>query len=321
MDRVVRLGLVGGGRWGRIYAKTLSRMEGVELAALSSRNPENRDFAPAGCLSTSNWRDLIKMAATDGRLDGLIVAVPPAAQVEIAEAAVEAGLPTLLEKPVAMDTASARRLLQLAVSRKSFVMVDHTQLFNPAFRHLRDCLAALGGASAVKQINASAGNWGPFRSNIPVLWDWGAHEIAMTLDIMGRMPSAANATILERRDEEGGIGERVEIQLQFDTVSAVICLNNMSQDKFRLFEVQAGDNHFRYDGVGEQNFAAKPASAGNWEYIKLEDSLPLDIVIKNFAKGIQAGSSGHEGLCLGADVVAVLESCQAAQKSKQPVSI
>ena len=41
MRREVQLGLVGGGRWGRIYAKSLDRLAGVPLAALSSRNPKN----------------------------------------------------------------------------------------------------------------------------------------------------------------------------------------------------------------------------------------------------------------------------------------
>jgi len=321
VSREVRLGLVGGGRWGRIYAATLERMEGVSLAALSSRNSDNRAIAPEGCPTTSDWRDLIEMAAPKGILDGLIIAVPPEAQMNIAAAAIKAGLPALLEKPVTMDTASAKQLLQLAKTQNSFVMVDHTQLFNPAFRHLKDHLAKLGGAAVVSHISASAGNWGPFRSNIPVLWDWGAHEVAMALDIMGAMPTKATAAVLERRDEQGGIGERVEIQLQFDTVSAAIRLDNLSPDKYRLFEVRADDVSLRYDGVGTHGFASKSAAAQEWKSIKIEGSLPVDNVISEFAKGILAGSNNHEGLRLGADVVAVLEKCQAALKSGETISI
>jgi predicted dehydrogenase len=321
VGRVVQLGLVGGGRWGRVYAKTLERLDSVHLAAFSSRNPENWSIAPKNCLTTSNWWDLTEMAAPNGILDGLILAVPPEAQVEIAAAAMEAGLPVLLEKPVALDTSNAMRLLNLAESRNSFVMVDHTQLFNVAFHRLKDRLAKLGGAAVVSQIKARAGNWGPFRSNIPVYWDWGAHEIAMSLDIMGRLPSSIAAKVLERRDEEGGLGERVKIQLQFGTVAVRIQLNNMSPEKFRLFEVQAGDAALRYDGVGVHNFASKPAPGAQWEWTEIPGALPLDNVIGEFAIGVLAGVSDHQGLRLGADVVAVLERCQAALKSGQTVSI
>ena len=41
----LRLGLIGAGRWGRAYIRTLKSMAGVELARLCSANPESPKLA------------------------------------------------------------------------------------------------------------------------------------------------------------------------------------------------------------------------------------------------------------------------------------
>ncbi len=96
-SRTVRLGLVGAGAWGRNYIRTIAGLTGVVLARAASRNPDTQSLVPPDCVVTPDWRELV--GATD--LDGLILAVPPKVQAAIAEAAVRARLPLLLEKPIA----------------------------------------------------------------------------------------------------------------------------------------------------------------------------------------------------------------------------
>ena len=38
----LRLGLIGAGRWGRVYMNTLDDMAGVTLSALASSHPHSR---------------------------------------------------------------------------------------------------------------------------------------------------------------------------------------------------------------------------------------------------------------------------------------
>jgi len=72
----------------------------------------------------------------------------------------------------------------------------------------------LGGAAKVKRITARAGSWGPFRSDIPVLWDWGAHEIAMTLDVMGEFPMSAAASIQETAQDFLGAAKELLLKVK-----------------------------------------------------------------------------------------------------------
>ena len=152
MSDAVRLGLVGAGRWGRVFIRTIGECDGVTLTGLASNNPDARALMPEGCRLTKDWRALI----SDAEVDGLIVTVPPPAQCAIATAAIEAGVPVLLEKPLCLDRVEAERLLNLADSRDALVMVDHTHLYHPAYMALKSKLADLGGPGAVTGISAAA---------------------------------------------------------------------------------------------------------------------------------------------------------------------
>ena len=44
------------------------------------------------------------------------------------------------------------------------------------------------GLGPIREIAAVAGNRGPYREDVAVLWDWGPHDVAMALDLVGASP-------------------------------------------------------------------------------------------------------------------------------------
>ena len=129
----IRLGLIGAGRWGRNYIRTINGLPGVRLARLASRNPDSARLIPTGCSIFTDWREML----SSRDLDGVIVATPPHLHAEMAFAAIDAGLAVLIEKPLTLSVAEAHALRERARERGVLAMVDHTHLFNPAFRALK----------------------------------------------------------------------------------------------------------------------------------------------------------------------------------------
>ena len=125
----------------------------------------------------------------------MIVATPPSLHFAMAKAALEAGKPVLVEKPFTCDIAEAEALAALSRRLSVPLLVEHTQLHAPAFRALAALIPGMGGLRA---IHARANAEGPFRPDVPVLWDWGAHDVAMCLSLAG-VPSRADARRLQRR--------------------------------------------------------------------------------------------------------------------------
>jgi len=120
----VRLGLIGAGRWGRNYIKTIRALPAMSLCAVASRNPASKDLVDSNCRVTPNWRELI-----DPQLvDGVIIATPPDLHAEMLEAAIRARLPAMVEKPLTLNLPDALKLQSLQGEFSTPVLVDHIRL-------------------------------------------------------------------------------------------------------------------------------------------------------------------------------------------------
>jgi predicted dehydrogenase len=292
----VRLALIGAGRWGRIYLRTLAGLEGIALAAVASGNAETAGLVPPGCRLFTDWRDLVAA----GGFDGVIIATPPSTHAEIAGSVIARGRAVLIEKPLTLDLGQARRLHALAAENPVLVQVGHVHLAAPAWRELK---RIAGGLGPVRTIRAVAGNHGPHRGDVGVLWDWGAHDVAMCLDLMGGMPDEVEACLLSRRQVEGGVAERLRLRLGFGGVTAEIVLGT-DMDKTRRFEVGCQGGTLVYDDLA----LAKLTQDG--EAVEIGKTLPLSAQLEDFVASIRAGSTDRSGLDLGVKVVGVLERCQ-----------
>lgn len=306
------LGLVGAGRWGRVLIRTILEIDGIRLSALASRNPRSRALVPADCAVTQDWRALINGTfSADNSLDGLIIAAPPAAHEEIALAAIDAGLPVLVEKPLTLSAEGAELVRDRSEAASLAFMVEHTHLFHPAYRTLKQHLETLGRVPGVKSIKATAGNWGPFRNDVPVLWDWGAHDISMCLDLMKASPGDYTARRLEQRTVDGGCGETISISLGFlGEGTAEIRLSNLVEHRERRLEVTLGDDSLVYDDAAEHKLTVQRGIGAQPAPLSYAPKLPVTVAIEEFADAIRTGQTQPENLNLAVDVVRLLENLE-----------
>ncbi len=306
---VVRLALIGAGRWGRNYIRTIAGLDGARLVRIASTNPETAALAPAGCVVEPDWRTVV----TASNVDAVIVATPPSTHAEIALAALKAGKPILVEKPLTLDPAEAEAVAEAAGKAGVTAWVGHTQLFNPAWAALKQALPAIG---AIHAIRSEAGNHGPFRPDAPVLWDWGAHDVAMALDLMGRVPSSCSAHYEENREVEGGEGAIVALWLGFgDGIEARIRCGNLMKTRTRRFAVHGSDGVLVMDDAGPLRLTRHPARPDlSWpdlpgQSLAVEDEMPLTRALRLFVAAVSSGETADSSLALGVRVVRVLADC------------
>ena len=148
----VRLCLLGAGRWGQRYIDTIGASTGVALTALASRNPSAAAFVPQDCHIFTDWREAIR--AED--VDAVIVATPPALHTEMALAAIAAGRPVLIEKPLTLSLAEARAVRDAARGNHILASVGHIHLHNGGYLALKKHLPEIG---RLLHIRSEAGNW------------------------------------------------------------------------------------------------------------------------------------------------------------------
>ncbi len=176
----IRTGLIGLGMMGRHHARVLGSLDGVELVAVADPGPQARKAA-GGLPVVDGVEELIDMG-----LDACVIAVPTAAHTEVGMALASAGVHTLIEKPLAHDSASAVLLAETFEQAGLVGAVGHIERFNPALQNLRSRLEQ-GELGAVFQV--ATRRQGPFPhpiADVGVAKDLATHDFDSTAWVTGQ---------------------------------------------------------------------------------------------------------------------------------------
>lgn len=143
-----RLAVIGAGLIGRRHVEAIGRIAGVEVVCIVDPTPEANAFAAGRGIT---WAGSIADMLTGHRLDGAIIATPNALHVANGLECVAAGIPVLIEKPIADDAAAAQRLVDEAAGRGVPILVGHHRRHNPIIQAAKAKIAsgALGSIVAV----------------------------------------------------------------------------------------------------------------------------------------------------------------------------
>lgn len=149
---LVRLAVVGAGLIGRRHIELVCASDACSLAAIVDPTPSAAELAAA--LGVPHFATLHELLA-NARPDGVVLATPNGLHVDQALACVEAGVPALVEKPVAETVASGTRLADGVAKRGVPVLVGHHRRHSPLIARARDVIAS-GRLGRIVAINGSA---------------------------------------------------------------------------------------------------------------------------------------------------------------------
>ena len=299
-----RLAVVGVGRWGRRYVDTISRTGLARLAAVVSTQA-----ADGFDLAVAVHPNVEALARHRADFDGAVVACPAAAQPAIAEQLVRAGVPVLLQKPLSPSIEAAEWIRSSAEQTGVLVMVDHTQLFTPAFVELRQRVAG-----QVLEIMSAGGADGPINRTVGPLWDWGPHDVSMSLALTGERPARATADIVDRLDDDR-VTYRADLWFANGS-QATVRFGNAMEHKTRHLRVRTSEAIYELDGLSPRPLTVRDRRGGRPQVIATANVLPLDRVVGEFARALQDRSARHPSLDLGVDVVTVLTECERSAGSE-----
>lgn len=170
----LRAGLIGLGMMGRHHARVLSSLDGVDLVAVADPGGDAHDVA-GGRRVLRNVEEVIAAG-----VDYCVVAVPTAFHEEVGLALADAGVHALVEKPLASDVPSARKLAEAFSNARLIGAVGHIERYNPALQSARKRLQS-GDLGTVFQIITR--RQGPFPgrvADVGVVKDLATHDIDLT---------------------------------------------------------------------------------------------------------------------------------------------
>lgn len=161
----VRVGVIGLGM-GSVHLEAYAAMPGVEVVALAGKEADR--LAELGAQYDipqllTDWADLVALPD----VDAVSIATPNALHHPIAIAALAAGKHVFCEKPIAIDTAHAREMVQAARDNDRVLEVAFNHRRRADVQYLRTYLMTVG----IGRIYHARASW-KRRAGIPGLRSW-----------------------------------------------------------------------------------------------------------------------------------------------------
>ncbi|MFJ8671378.1 Gfo/Idh/MocA family oxidoreductase [Streptomyces sp. NPDC093589] len=192
----LRVGLIGYGLAGSVFhAPLIAATEGLVLDTVSTSDPERQAQARTEHPQVTTVGTPEAVLDRAAGLDLIVLATPNKTHVPLATAALEAGLPVVVDKPLAATAAEAEKLAALADERGLLLSVFQNRRWDNDFRTVRQ-LVEDGALGDVQRFESRFERWRPQpkggwrESGDPVevgglLYDLGSHLADQALALFG----------------------------------------------------------------------------------------------------------------------------------------
>jgi predicted dehydrogenase len=281
MSARLKAAVIGVGSLGRYHAQKYAALEGVELYAVSDLMPERAQHIAGslGCRAVQDFRTVL------AEVDMVSVVVPTEAHFEVATACLEAGVHTLVEKPITRSLDEADELIALAQRNGVTLAVGHLERFNPAF----DALASMLDRPFFMEAERLGGFKGR-GTDVDVVLDLMIHDLDLMLRLMRAPITSVSACGFRVLTELIDIANaRIEFA---DGAVADLSASRVSRSPVRKLRVFGANFYASADlGVPELRVERKPGIDGAGSSVEtFEGADALMREIQGFVSAVRDGS-------------------------------
>lgn len=316
--------IFGAGSVGKRHARNLAAL-GCRISCMDVREDRCQELVQE--VDAAHFTDESEALAASS-YDGVVIGSPPHVHVRQSLAALDAGLPVLLEKPVAPDLAGARRLAAAVNGASAPLLMGYTWRWWPPLRKVRALLGdgAIGTIRHVQfHMSAHLADWHPwerYQDFFMARREMGggalldeSHWIDLMLWLFG-MPSGVSGRIEKISDLEIDSDDNVDLLFAYDggpRVSMHLDLYGRPHEKFIRFVGSEGTLFWSAD---PNQVRIGRSSQQDWEIetFACERNDMFVAVAKEFLDVLGGKPSA---MCSIEDGVRVLEVVEAARRASR----
>ena len=299
MSQKVKVGVAGVGHMGKEHARIYAELAEAELVGVHDSNPETARKIAAKC-RTRAFASLAEMVEA---VDAASIVTPTMTHLAIAEPFLKRGKHVLVEKPMAMDTAEARKLVDLAEKHGAKLAVGHVERFNPVLAALEERLGR------PRFIEAHRLSPYPGRStDIGVVMDLMIHDLEIILHLV-RSPvtsvDAVGVPVLSKGEDIANARIRFA-----NGCVANLTTSRISPEKLRKIRVFQDDAYLSLDYMKQEGEIYKRLEGKiTRDKIPVMKGEPLKNQLAEFVMNVRentdprvAGAHGFEALKLASQI-------------------
>lgn len=316
---MTKIGIIGCGKWGQNYVRTLGNMADSPLYICCDQNGETLEKIQEQypwVKVTKDYQEILQ----DQEVEGVIIVTPSDTHYQVARESLLAGKHILVEKPFTVNTTEAENLLKISTHLNKIVMVGHLLLYHPVLPKMKEIIHS-GAIGKINYITSNRANLGCPRQDVNVMWDLTSHDIYTLLYLLEAEPLEVSAW------GQGYGGRHLEdvafVNLRFPGgILAHLQASWIEARKVRELVVVGEKGSIIFDDLQPQEklkvyFNDQPNEV---QIPSLELSQPLQNECQHFLESIRENRSpltnGFEGL----RTVRILQKAQAfLENQKQPL--
>jgi len=205
------IGVIGAGYWGKNLIRTLSGMDSVRLKYVADRSSAVLAALAKNyplVFPTDDYQRILD----DPEVNAVVVSAPAVHHHEIAKRVLLSGKHAFIEKPMTIEAAHARELVELADERNLKLMVGHLLLYHPCITAVKTIIDR-GEIGDICYIYSQRLNFGTVRSDENALYSLAPHDISVTLHLLGSAPVWVSAS--GRSCHRNGVEDVVYLTMKF----------------------------------------------------------------------------------------------------------
>lgn len=241
-----RVGVIGVGNMGKNHARVYSKI--ANLVAVSDINEKlGREIATK--YNAVFYKDYNEMLLGE-KLDAVSVVAPTLMHKLIGLDCLKNKIPTLIEKPIAINVNEAREIALAAKKHSTLLMVGHIERFNPAVTKLKELIdgGRLGKIISLLAIRVGIAPPNPSASDVAL--DLGIHDVDVFNYLLGKFPSKKK--VLKTKLFSKNVADSSTIILEYEKVTAVIQTNWITPVKMRKLFVSGTEGYVEVDYIRQK---------------------------------------------------------------------
>lgn len=212
----VRVAIVGFGRFGRLHALA-AEQAAAQIAAIVDPRP-NALTAAGEVYPHAGLFESVGEMLSAGPVDAAVVASSEMTHFLISMELVEAGIPVLVEKPVAADSEEARRLLAAAQANGTYLQAGFILRYEPRHLMIREAITE-GRLGEVQLLRAkrdvSRGWFHAYGHSVNPILETCVHDVDLALWLFDAAPTFVQAWGTNALGYESP--ENVTVLIEFDS--------------------------------------------------------------------------------------------------------
>lgn len=221
----VTFGVLGAGRIGQVHARAIAQVPGATLVAVADAVAASAQALRDQYACEIRTIDAIEQADD---IEAVIICTPTDTHADLIERFARAGKAVFCEKPVDLDVARARQVIETVAAENATLMVGFQRRFDPDFRALKSAIDA-GRIGTVEMITLTSRDPGApppayIQSSGGIFRDMTIHDFDVARWLLGEEVETVMAQASVLTDPEiGNLGDYDSVNVILRTASGKQC--------------------------------------------------------------------------------------------------